>query len=145
MSIASKIKKPRQESELPITPMIDIVFLLLMYFMLSSTIQKQEADLIFSLPGTVVQSEPLEMPDEQVIVIMDNGQAVLNDFAYDFPEAKIYSDLAATLSRYQEASQANLTEAKIVLKPSGEARHESIIKVMDACSMAGIGDISFSD
>lgn len=145
MSIARKLKKPHEEGELPITPMIDIVFLLLMYFMLSSTIQRQEADLRFSLPGTAAQSEPLEIPDEQVILIMEDGQAVLNDFAYDAPGSEFYGELAAALSRYRESCESNKVDAKVILKPMDRTKHESIVKVMDACSHARISMISFSD
>ena len=53
----------------PIAPMIDVVFLLLIYFMVSSTLERQEADLSFQLPGTVEQETPLDLPDEQIIEI----------------------------------------------------------------------------
>ena len=53
--------------ELPIAPMIDVAFLLLLYFMVSATLQKQEADISFSLPGRIQQDEAIEMPDEQIV------------------------------------------------------------------------------
>ena len=45
---------------MPIAPMIDVVFLLLIYFMVSATLQRQEADISFGLPGTVEQADPLD-------------------------------------------------------------------------------------
>ena len=129
---------------LPIAPMIDVVFLLLIYFMVSSTIKKQEADLSFSLPGIVAQAEPLEIPDEQVIEILKNGQAVVNDFAYDAPDRSEYVELAAMLSRFREASLSNGVEARITIAPEDEARHEAIVKVMDACSRAGVTAVTFA-
>ena len=70
--------------------MIDVVFLLLLYFMVSATLQKQEADISFSLPGRIQQDEAIEMPDEQIVQILANGQALVNDYPYDSPEAPRY-------------------------------------------------------
>ena len=70
--------------------MIDVVFLLLLYFMVSATLQKQEADISFSLPVRIQQDEAIEMPDEQFVQILANGQALVNDYPYDSPEAPRY-------------------------------------------------------
>ncbi len=130
--------------ELPIAPMIDVVFLLLFYFMVSATIQKQEADISFSLPGRIAQDTPLEMPDEQIVRILGNGQALVNDYAYDSPDRPRYHQLEAMLNRFREASESNQVEARITIAPEDDARHEMVIKVMDACSHAGIESVTFA-
>ena len=141
----SKYAKRRAEGgELPIAPMVDVVFLLLLYFIVSSTIQKQEADISFSLPGRIEQDAPIEMPDEQVIRILANGQAIVNDYAYDSPEMPRFLNLEAMLNRFREASESNQVEARITIAPDDAARHEMVVKVMDACSHAGIGAVTFA-
>ena len=47
---------------LQIAPLIDVVFLLLIYFMVTATLRKSEADIGISLPGTVFQSQQIQMP-----------------------------------------------------------------------------------
>ena len=79
--------KPAPKPQMQIAPMIDCVFLMLIYFMVSATLQRQEADISFQLPGVVEQSEPLDMPDEQIIEIRSYGQVVVNEYSYDSPEA----------------------------------------------------------
>ncbi len=49
-------KRADEQGGVPIAPMIDVVFLLLIYFMVASTLEQQEADLSFQLPGTVEQT-----------------------------------------------------------------------------------------
>jgi len=127
-----------------IAPMIDCVFLLLIYFMVTSTLQRQEADIAFQLPGTVEQIEPVEMPDEQIIEILANGQVVVNEFAYDSPESPRLVELAAMLSRFREANEANQTLAMVTVAPAPEVLHLTIIKVMDACAWAGIESVNFA-
>ena len=46
-----KRKVLEEKPDIQMTPMIDCVFLLLIFFMVSSTFNRQEADISFSLPG----------------------------------------------------------------------------------------------
>lgn len=137
-------KKPEEKVSIPIAPMIDCVFLLLIYFMVSSTLQRQEADISFQLPGTVEQEEPLDMPDEQIIEITNEGQVIVNDYSYDTPASPRFIELASMLKRFQEAATANQVEALVTVAPADGTAHQSIVKVMDAISLAGIKGVNFS-
>jgi biopolymer transport protein ExbD len=137
-------KKAEEKTSIPIAPMIDVVFLLLIYFMVSSTLEQQEADLSFQLPGSVEQDEPLDIPDEQIIEIREDGQVVVNDYPYDVPDAPRLEELAAMLTRFREASAANKVEAIVTISPSDSVAHAQIVKVMDACSMAGVEAVNFA-
>lgn len=144
IAMAKLRKKPEEKSSIPIAPMIDVVFLLLIYFMVSSTLARQEADLSFQLPGSVEQDEPMDLPDEQIIEIQDSGQVLVNDFAYDSPEDSQFKELAAMLSRFKEASAANKVDAIVTISPGDNVAHAQIVKVMDACSVAGVEAVNFA-
>lgn len=137
-------KKELPGPSMPIAAMIDMVFLLLIYFMVSASLQPQEADIAFQLPGVVEQDEPLEMPDEQIIEINARGQVILNEYRYDSPDAARFSQLARTLGRYREACDVNKVEAIISIAPDDAVSHQTIVKVMDACSFAGIENLNFA-
>ena len=137
-------KRADEKGGVPIAPMIDVVFLLLIYFMVASTLEQQEADLSFQLPGTVEQTEPLDLPDEQIIEIRPDGQVVVNDYPYDAPEVSQLNELASMLSRFREASSANKVEAIVTISPADAVPHAQIVKVMDACSLAGIEAVNFA-
>ena len=137
-------KKPQSKPQIPIAPLIDAVFLLLIYFMVTSSLEKQEADISFELPGTVEQQEPLELPDEQVIEIHENGQIVVNEYNYDSPRSNRLIELQAMLIRLQESSLANKTVTQVTIAPDPKTRHSRIIKVMDAVAAAGIKGVNFS-
>lgn len=140
----ARLKKRSEEKiGVPIAPMIDVVFLLLIYFMVSSTLERQEADLSFQLPGTVEQESPLDLPDEQIIEIREGGQVIVNEYPYDSPDALRLEELAAMLTRFREASDANKVEAIVTIAPAGSVPHRQIVKVMDACSLAGIEGVNF--
>ena len=137
-------KKPQDKPEIPIAPLIDAVFLLLIYFMVTSSLEKQEADISFELPGTVEQEEPIELPDEQIIEIREDGQIVVNEYNYDAPGAKRLIQLQAMLTRLQEASVANKTTTQVTIAPDQKTKHSIIIRVMDAVSAAGITGVNFA-
>ena len=137
-------KKPQDKPEIPIAPLIDAVFLLLIYFMVTSSLEKQEADISFELPGTVEQEEPIELPDEQIIEIREDGQIVVNEYNYDAPGAKRLLQLQAMLTRLQEASDANTPPTQVTISPDQKTKHAIIIRVMDAVSVAGITGVNFA-
>lgn len=137
-------KRSEDKGGVPIAPMIDVVFLLLIYFMVSSTLERQEADLSFQLPGTVEQEAPLDLPDEQIIEIRENGQVIVNDYPYDSPDAFRLNELATMLTRFREASAANKVEAIVTIAPANTVSHKQIVKVMDACALAEIEGVNFA-
>lgn len=143
--MAVRMKKRQQPPPaLQIAPMIDVVFLLLIYFMVSSSIERQEADIGFQLPGVVEQSSPLDLPDEQVIEIGADGQVVLNERRLGGPDARDLGELAGVLSRFREACEANKVEAAVTVRPAPETRHQAIVRVMDAIARAGVKGVSFA-
>jgi biopolymer transport protein ExbD len=68
-----------------IAPMIDVVFVILVFFMSLTATVKIEAELNTKLPGSTPTSERVEFPDEQTITIEAGGQVLLNDAPLDGP------------------------------------------------------------
>jgi biopolymer transport protein ExbD len=128
---------------LQIAPLIDCVFLLLIYFMVSSSLKRSEAELSLTLPGQVAQSMELKMPDEQIIEVLANGSIVLNERNYSDPSKADLAALELTLTRYREASQLANTTAMITIAAEDESVHERVIDVLNACAGAGITSVTF--
>lgn len=137
-------KRPAPGAVFQIAPMIDVVFLLLIYFMVSATLQKQEADIAFELPATVEQDEPLDLPDEQIIEIDPSGQVIVNEYRYDAPDASRLVELAAMLTRFKQASAAAKVDAMVTIAPADAVPHQIVVRVMDACAAAGIKNVNFA-
>ena len=66
-------RRDQQLVEMQMGPMIDMVFLLLVFFMVTAKPIKQESDISLGLPGTVAAEEAVDLPDEQRIRIEDDG------------------------------------------------------------------------
>jgi biopolymer transport protein ExbD len=138
-------RKDVQTVEMQMGPMIDMVFLLLVFFMVSAKPIKQESDINIGLPGTVAQEEALDIPDEQRIQIQPNGQILLNDQPMDSPQSAELPTLLGTLKRFKESADSNKTEALITIDADDAANHQRIVQVLNACAQAKITGVTFAD
>ena len=130
--------------KIDMTPMIDCTFLLLVFFMVGSTLHRQEADISFALPGIAEQSESVEIPDEQIIEIYEDGSVMLNDLRYDSPTASDLPQLTETLKRFRETADANKVEAMITIAPAPKVKQQRVVDVLNACSEAKIKNVTFA-
>lgn len=138
--------KSRSEFKMAIniTPMIDAVFLLLIFFMVTTTLHRQEADISFALPGLADQSEPVEIPDEQIIEIYADGRVILNDMEYDSPTDPDLPELLLTLKRFKATADANKAQAMITIAPADDVRHQRVVDVLNACAAAKLPNVTFA-
>ena len=126
-------------------PMIDMVFLLLVFFMVTAKPIKQESDISLGLPGTVAAEEAVDLPDEQRIRIEDDGSIVLNDSVLASAADTNLKELVAILQRFKESSEANQSEALVTLDAADGTNHQRIVDVLNACARASITGVTFSD
>lgn len=133
-----------EETGFSLDSMLDIVFLLLIYFMVTAAFVKEEADISMSLPSRVEQDEPLDMPEEQVIDIMTDGSVWLNGQPFDDETSNLLPELTRTLARFRVAAEDAGVPAFIVVQAEDAARHQRIIDVLNACAVAEISLVSFN-
>lgn len=117
--------QPRHKVVINITSLIDVMFLLLIFFMVSSTFLEQ-AGMKLNLPGA--QTGSLEEVKELVIEISSQGQILLNGNPIEL------SAVQKTLTE----SLARSAEATLVLKADEKVSHGQVVKVMDLARAAGI-------
>ncbi len=141
------MKIPMPDNDKPalnISSLIDMVFLLLIYFMVSASLVKSEGDLGINLPGVVQQATTLDMPDEQLVEVRETGEVLLNGQRFGHHDSPELDDLQDTLTRYKMASAASGNEALITIWADDRAKHQRVIDVMNVCAGAGIENITFS-
>ena len=128
-----------RKSELQITPLIDVVFLLLVYFMVTTSLIKKEADLSFVLPLPTTEPMLPQYAVEVLVEISEQGSVAIEGALYDAPNTLIHQ-----LSLLRSAADAAGSEMVVSIVPADTTRHESIIPVMDACAAARVKNLSFN-
>ncbi|MDZ8120116.1 ExbD/TolR family protein [Pontiella agarivorans] len=132
-----------KKAELEIAPLIDVVFLLLIYFMVTASLVKKEADLSFMLPAKVDVTEPLDLPIEVLIEVSELGDIVINGMVFAKDQNNM-DDLIGQLLSLKEAADSSGTDLIVNIMPADKALHGRIIRVMDACAAANVKNMSFS-
>ena len=120
------------EEELEITPMIDVVFLLLIFFIFATKFPKQEGKLEASLPSS--RSSGKTESTIVVIEITGDGKLMVNDHSYTANE------LAGLLAKLAVLDP----EQPVIISGEPDARHQWIVDALNACARANITRISFT-
>jgi biopolymer transport protein ExbD len=129
-----------------IAPMIDVVFVIMLFFMVMVGSVKVERELKSQLPGLAPPSAdaPQEMPDEIIVGVEESGSVTINEEEFDGPTDKKLPNFTATLARLkQEADNRN---AKVIVTISAEeqASYERVIDVLNALAVAKVANVTFT-
>lgn len=140
MATVNKILQ--SDDKVDITPMIDVVFLLLVYFMFLPL--QQEADMGIRLPSmTPPEVKNLDLPNEHIIDIFPNGMVLLNGAPMDSTESRAMPRLATTLGRLKASSDRIGLDTVVKIQADPDSPHQRSMDVLNACSKATINKISF--
>lgn len=131
-----------KKTEMQIAPLIDVVFLLLIYFMVTASLIKKEADLSFMLPAKVDTPDPITLPIEIMIEVSEAGEITVNGMVYG--RGGNLDDLVTQLISFRQAAESSQSDLIVNILPEDKAVHSYIVKVMDACAAAEVKNMSFS-
>ncbi|HTJ78035.1 MAG TPA: biopolymer transporter ExbD [Rariglobus sp.] len=127
-----------------IAPMIDVVFVVLVFFMSLCAAIKVEAELNTKLPGSASTSVAVDFPDEQTISIDSNGQVLLNDAPFDAPNDPAMPNLTDTLKRLKQNSDNAQTKLLITISSDPKAPYYRTIDVLNALADAAVDNVTFT-
>ncbi len=117
---------------LNLTPMIDVVFLLLIFFMLATTFMDPEREIDIDLPEASSSLALDTQHDELIINVMRDGVLKLGDHEVDRD---------ALLAELRRAARQN-PEITVTIRGDRLVTHEVIVSVMDACGQAGLRNLA---
>lgn len=118
----------------PLTPMIDVVFLLLCFFVTSQIFAQWETEIDITLPTAATGEVPQRLPGEVIINILPDGSTVVNG------QPLTDAALAGMMHRLVEVFPGQ----PVLLRADRATAYEHIIHVLDACRQADIWNISFA-
>ena len=134
------------EPPMDISPLIDVAFLLLIYFLVTSSMMKQEADLGLALPGlSSLDNNPVEV-DQMVIKIEGDSKVRVNDELVETnPDSRTLPALTDRLLRYAASAKRAGSEAMIIINCHDDAKEQRFIDVLNACATAKLKNISLTE
>jgi biopolymer transport protein ExbD len=135
---------------LDISSLIDVCFLLLIYFLVSATIQPREQDLPMTLPSGAQSDAPLEIEPMLIAVtkagsgfsIVVNKSEVLDSQVEG--ERRELPRLSESLTTYSNLANANDTEPLVQLFIDPLVEQQTAMDVLNCLKGAGINSVTFS-
>jgi biopolymer transport protein ExbD len=126
-----RIDKGRLTAGLELTPMIDVVFLLMIFFLVASKLEEADRSIAVVLPKASAARPLTSRPKEFIINIDRDGR-------YHAGVKPItLADLTAAL---RQAAADNPQRQKVVVRADEEVSHKFVVGAMNACVQAGIED-----
>jgi len=128
-----------------IAPMIDVVFVIMLFFMVMAGAVKVERELNTQLPGRPPGPEtPMEFADEQILSISENGEVALNDEPFDSPTNRELPQLKGTLMRLKQNADAAKSPCMVTIVSDETAKYSRTVDVLDALAVAKIDNVTFT-
>lgn len=127
-----------------IAPMVDVVFVIMLFFMVMAGAVKVENELTTRLPGSAENSSATEFNDETIIGISDEGEVTMNDEPFDTPESTDLPQLRATLMRLKENADNAKQPAIVTINSEARAKYSRTIDVLNALAAAKITNVTFN-
>jgi biopolymer transport protein ExbD len=130
--------EPMEEPALDISSLIDVSFLMLIYFLVTSAMTPREGDLSMELPtdsgkASAIRIDPLKIGLNKEGVITVGGQAMVDDRM-----------LAMELDRYKKVTESTDQKAMVVVSADDEAKQQRFADLMNHLSRVGITTITLS-
>ena len=118
----------------PLTPMIDVVFLLLCFFVTSQIFAQWETEIDVALPTAATGGMPQRLPGEVIVNVRADGATVVNGQTLDDTELRTMMDRLVELFPGQP----------VLLRADKSTAYEHVVRVLDTCRQADIWNISFA-
>lgn len=133
-------RKTRQPLEITLTPMIDVVFLLLIFFMVTTTFN-QKSELKINLPEA--QGEGAA-DDEKMIVLSIDGDGLYFITGDDGLPHQLINQNASTLRQALMKASGGSREIPFVISADGQSPHQSVITALDIAGQLGFSRVTFA-
>lgn len=125
----------REEPEINLIPLIDVLLVIIIFLMLTTTYAKFSG-LEINLP-TADSSQNPEQPQEVSVAVTASGQVLVNKSPLSTPDVPVIAEALRRAAGTQK-------DPVIVINADAKATHQSVVDVMQAAQSAGYPRISFA-
>ena len=121
-----------EESKINLTPMLDVVFIMLIFFIVTATFVK-EVGLDVNQP----ENEPVNLdPEKKSIVVRVTSRDRIIIAGRDVDVRSVRANI--------ERLHAENPEAPVVIRPHPDSRTDTMVRILDSARRAGVGNVSLA-
>ena len=129
--------EPENRSKAPtlaLTSMLDVIFLLLCFFVTVSVFSQWESEISIKLPSAKTADEPERMPGEIILNVDRKGGVKVNG------QAMSLADIEARLSRLSKFYPGQ----PVIIRADKDTKYDDLVKVIDACRAGDVWNFSLA-
>jgi biopolymer transport protein ExbD len=131
-----RVKKQEEEAfEIMLIPMIDCMLVIIIFFLVATTLKNTERELPLQLPDSAAAIGVQQTPETMVIGLNKEGHAFMGTDAHVEPV-----DQQALHQRIREAAQANPAQ-RVRIDCDRDTRFEDFVHIVDLCQFEGLKNI----
>lgn len=123
-----------ESPSLPLAPMIDIIFLLLIFFITTSVFARMENELSVTVPTAESADPPRRQLGEIIINLTWDGGIVVNQ--REMTDSQLLSLLSRLVERYPDQA--------VIVRGDRTTQWEDMVNTLDICARAGIWNYKFA-
>ncbi len=128
-------QQQNEDPDLNITPLIDVVFLLLIFFMVTTTFQ-QEAQLRIEIPEANQPATPMD-PESLEVIIDAQGR-------YFLGQQEVVNTRPETLKAAISKTVGDDRDLPVVIRADARTPHQSVVTAMDVLGQLGFAQLSIA-
>ena len=134
MKFSGRDRRRAKAPALALTSMLDVIFLLLCFFVTASVFSQWESEISISLPSASSSETPSRLPGEVILNVARDGSVTVN------AKKLTLNDLGERLRKVAEFYPGQ----PVVIRADRETSYDSLVKVLDTCRVAGVWNFSLA-
>ena len=134
MKFSGSDRRRAKAPALALTSMLDVIFLLLCFFVTASVFSQWESEISISLPSASSAETPGRLPGEVILNVASDGSVTVN------ARKLTLDDLGARLRKVAEFYPGQ----PVVIRADRETSYDSLVKVIDTCRNVGVWNFSLA-
>ena len=133
MKFSSRERRAKAPA-LALTSMLDVIFLLLCFFVTASVFSQWESEITISLPSSTSAETPGRLPGEVILNVAKDGSVTINARKFSL------ADLGTSLRKVAEYYPGQ----PVVIRADRDTAYSSLVDVIDTCRNSGIWNFSLA-
>ena len=126
---------PREPADINLTPLIDVVFLLLIFFMVSTTFNR-DSELSIELPAAAAEAQK-RRPDSIEVAVDAQGRFYVDG-------RQLLNTKSKTLRQALENAAGENDSPPIIISADAKTPHQAVVQIMDAARVLGFVRLTFA-
>jgi biopolymer transport protein ExbD len=129
-----KVKARRSAPQLALTSMLDVIFLLLCFFVTVSVFSQWESEISIQLPSATTAQQPERLPGEIIVNLSETGAVTINGRVMPLDELK---ERLSKISKFYPGQP-------VIIRADRDTKYDHLVKVIDTCRAADVWNFSLA-